>query len=278
MRSTTLVVSADQARHLEAIIARHISPQRLVLRASLVLLVAAGHPIRAAARRRGCRPSTVRKWCRRFAADGVAGLADASRPGRPRRITPRNAVRSSPPPAQRQKITAWRGFGVERNIAGARRHRLRPGRTHQCPKRATHPQVGLHQTPSLCLLEAPHRPDFDVKMRPIVELYVNPPADGPVVCADEKTCIQALQCRHPDLPIRRPGELSRREVEYTRHGTRCLTAGLFVHSGEIFGILTEIRPRDVFLAFLDLLDTKVPDGQVIHLIVDKPEHTPRRAH
>ena len=278
MRSTTLVVSADQARHLEAIIARHISPQRLVLRASLVLLVAAGHPIRAAARRRGCRPSTVRKWCRRFAADGVAGLADASRPGRPRRITPAERCSviatacAAPEDYGLEGISVWSGRLLARAVTAS-------GRVAHISARSVQRILKLASI-------KPHRcaywkrrtdPDFDVKMRPIVELYINPPADGPVVSADEKTCIQALQRRHPDLPIRRPGELSRREVEYTRHGTRCLTAGLFVHTGEVFGIVTENRPRDVFLAFLDLLDTKVPEGQVIHLIVDNL-NTHRGAH
>jgi len=120
-------------------------------------------------------------------------------------------------------------------------------------------------------------PNFDVKMRPIVDLYVHPPTDGPVVCADEKTCIQALQRRFPDLPVRRPGELSKREVEYHRHGTRCLTAGLFAHTGEIFGMVTPRRPREVFVAFLDLLHSKVPEGKVIHLIVDNL-NTHRGAH
>ena len=35
-------------------------------------------------------------------------------------------------------------------------------------------------------------PTFDTKMRPIVGLYVNPPSDGPVVCADECTRIAGL--------------------------------------------------------------------------------------
>jgi len=278
MRSTNLVVSADQARHLEAIIARHTSPQRLVLRASVVLLVAAGHPIRAVARCCGCRAATVRKWCRRFASDGLTGLADASRPGRPRRITP--AERCSviatacavPEDYGLEGHSVWSGTLLARAVTAS-------GRVAHISARSVQRILKLASI-------KPHRcaywkrrtdPDFDVKMRPIVELYVNPPADGPVVSADEKTCIQALQRRHPDLPIRRPGELSRREVEYTRHGTRCLTAGLFVHTGEVFGIVTETRPRDVFLAFLDLLDTKVPDGQVIHLIVDNL-NTHRGAH
>ncbi len=93
-------------------------------------------------------------------------------------------------------------------------------------------------------------------MRPVIDLYLNPPADGPVVCADEKTCIQALQRRFPDLSPSRPGQLRRRSVEYVRHGTRCLTAGLFVHTGKILGLVTPTRPKEVFLDFLNLLDAR----------------------
>ncbi len=111
-------------------------------------------------------------------------------------------------------------------------------------------------------------PAFTAKMRPILDLYLHPPADGPVWSIDEKTSIQALQRRFPDLPLRRPGELAKREAEYVRHGTRCLTAGLNVHTGEVVGLVTERRPASVFIAFLDLLDAHVPPGQVIHAVVD----------
>jgi hypothetical protein len=50
-------------------------------------------------------------------------------------------------------------------------------------------------------------------MRPIIDLYFDPPTDGPVWCLDEKTSIQALQRRHPELPLRRPGERIKREAE-----------------------------------------------------------------
>src|SRR5439155_20896755 len=45
-------------------------------------------------------------------------------------------------------------------------------------------------------------------------------------------------------------------------------AGLFVHTGKIVGMVTPSRPKEVFLAFLDLLDASVPEGQVIHLVLD----------
>lgn len=269
MRSANLVVSDAQLHQLQAIVARHTSSQRLVLRASLILLVGSGQPLRAVARIHHCRVATVRKWCRRFAVDGLAGLADASRSGRPRRITSAErcsviaAACETPQQYGLEGYTAWSGALLARAVIGS-------GRVARISARSVQRILNLASL-------KPHRtaywkrrsdPDFDSKMRPIVELYVNPPADGPVVCADEKTCIQALERRFPDLPNRRPGELSRREVEYIRHGTRCLTAGLFVHTGEILGLVTPTRPKDVFLAFLDLLDGKVPDGQRIHLIVD----------
>jgi hypothetical protein len=53
-----------------------------------------------------------------------------------------------------------------------------------------------------------------------------------LVSTDEKTGIQALERLHPDLPMG-PGAVQRREYEYTRHGTLCLTANLEVWCGWI---------------------------------------------
>lgn len=53
-----------------------------------------------------------------------------------------------------------------------------------------------------------------------------------LVSTDEKTGIQALERLHPDLPMG-PGRVQRREYEYTRHGTLCLTANLEVWCGWI---------------------------------------------
>ena len=111
-------------------------------------------------------------------------------------------------------------------------------------------------------------PLFALTMRGIVDLYLRPPVNDPVVCADEKACIQALSRRFPDQLPRRPGQLRRRSVEYVRHGTRCLRAAFFVHTGRVLGMVTPRRPKEVFLAFLDLLDVNVPAEQVIHLVLD----------
>ena len=51
-----------------------------------------------------------------------------------------------------------------------------------------------------------------------------------LVSTDEKTGIQALERLYPDIPAG-PGRVQRREFEYIRHGTLCLTANLEVWCG-----------------------------------------------
>jgi transposase len=61
---------------------------RLVERARIVWLSAEGRRVAAIAEEVGCHAQTVRLWLARFNAGGVAGLADAPRPGGPATYTP----------------------------------------------------------------------------------------------------------------------------------------------------------------------------------------------
>lgn len=110
-------------------------------------------------------------------------------------------------------------------------------------------------------------PDFDAKMRPIIDLYSIRPPTGRSGASTRRPRSR-LCSRHPELPLRRPGELIKREAEYIRHGTCCLTAGFEVHTGKVLGLVTARRPAEVFTRFLDRLHAHVPAGQVIHAVVD----------
>jgi hypothetical protein len=71
-----------------------------------------------------------------------------------------------------------------------------------------------------------------------------------LVSTDEKTSIQALQRLHPDLPMG-PGRIQRREHEYQRHGTICLTANLEIWCGWILApTLSATRTEADFLAHI----------------------------
>ena len=69
-----------------------------------------------------------------------------------------------------------------------------------------------------------------------------------LVSTDEKTGMQALERLHPDLPAG-PGRVQRREYEYQRHGTLCLTANLEVWCGWVIApTLGPTRTEADFLA------------------------------
>lgn len=53
-----------------------------------------------------------------------------------------------------------------------------------------------------------------------------------VISTDEKTGIQALERKHPNLPMK-PGKVQRREFEYIRHGTQTLIANFEVATGKL---------------------------------------------
>jgi transposase len=72
-----------------------------------------------------------------------------------------------------------------------------------------------------------------------------------VVSTDEKTSIQALERKYPDIPMG-PGRVQSREHEYIRHGTLCLTANLEVWCGWIIApTLGPTRTEGDFAAHIE---------------------------
>jgi transposase len=53
-----------------------------------------------------------------------------------------------------------------------------------------------------------------------------------VICNDELTGVQALERKHPGLPLR-PGKVERREYEYIRHGTLSFMVNFEVATGHL---------------------------------------------
>ena len=86
----------------------------------------------------------------------------------------------------------------------------------------------------------PRDPDFAVKAARALDLYARIWADQPldddeyVLCADEKTQLQALSRCHPDLPPA-PGRVRRCEFEYRRGGTLAYLAAYDVHAATVVG-------------------------------------------
>jgi len=114
-------------------------------------------------------------------------------------------------------------------------------------------------------------PQFEVKMQELVGLYLQALAmyqRGEILlCVDEKTSIQALERKHPTIPGQ-AGSITKIEHEYTRHGTRCLTAGFEVATGQVLGMLTPNRPAEVFAEFVRRVCDRYAQAPSLHLVVD----------
>ena len=77
-------LSDEQSEELQSLTRSTTAPTGKTRRADIVLRAARGERIRVIAREVGVRRDVVRKWIDRFIAEGMAGLDDLPRPGRPR--------------------------------------------------------------------------------------------------------------------------------------------------------------------------------------------------
>ena len=87
-RQASPVVLSDEDRHfLESQARRHKAPRSLSDRCRMVLLCAQGLQSKDVAECLGVHEHTVGKWRRRFVQDGIEGLTDEYRAGRPRTVS-----------------------------------------------------------------------------------------------------------------------------------------------------------------------------------------------
>jgi hypothetical protein len=80
----------DERAILQKRAGAHTAPHWEVVRARIVLLAAKGFPNKEIAARLDTSPQTVCKWRKRFYEEGLGGLEDRPRSGRPPVFSPRS--------------------------------------------------------------------------------------------------------------------------------------------------------------------------------------------
>ena len=256
-RLAPLRLSEEERSELEALASRRKTAQALALRARIVLACAEGAQNKDVAAKLNLDNATVGKWRRRFVQHRVDGLRDEPRSGAPRTIddTRIEAVIVRTLESLPRDATHWSSRGMAK---------------------ASGLSVSSVQRIWRAFGLQPHRietfklstdPDFVVKVRDIVGLYVSPPEHAIVLCVDEKFQIQALDRSQPMLPMR-PGQPARRSHDYTRHGTTSLFAALDIATGKIIGKCYGRHRAAEFRKFLDEIEAAVPRGLDVHLVMD----------
>lgn len=108
---------------------------------------------------------------------------------------------------------------------------------------------------------------FAEKLEVIVGLYLNPPEHAIVLCADEKSQIQALDRTQPGLPLKK-GRCGTMTHDYKRNGTATLFAALNTLDGTVISMCDDRHRHQEWLKFLRVIDEVTPQGKAIHLIAD----------
>jgi transposase len=230
-------------------------PAGLARRALIVLLAADGVGTNEIVARVGVSKPTVIAWKKRYTAEGLGGLDDRPKPGRPRTVDELAIVQATlQPPQETLGVTHWstrllaEQLGVSNyTIAKVwQRWGLQPWRAETF-KFSTDPEL-------------------EAKIRDVVGLYLDPPEKAVVLCVDEKSQIQALDRTAPILPLR-PGLPEKATHDYLRHGTTTLYAALEVATGKVTDACYPRHRSDEFLKFLKLVAKTYPRVN-LHVVVD----------
>ena len=266
MVSKRIAVSAEDRAELERIVRARRCERRTLERAQIVLLAGEGMSAARIAERVGCSEKLVARWRSRYERDGLAGLLDLPRAGRPLTHGPETralliAKACTRPPqtesGQRRERWTYEELGAEVGMSGSQAHVI-----------LSRAEIKPHRTDDWMMTDST-QPEFEERLRDVCGLYVDPPANVLVVSIDEKTGIQAKAPTRPDAPPA-AGKPARREHEYTRNGTQCLFACLNVQAGDVIGMPSKTRNRFDLIRFLDRCDEEIPivEGQRIVAISD----------
>jgi transposase len=234
------------------------TPTRLMKRAKMVLMAAEGEQDKTIAEGLGIDRRQVSRWRRRFIEKRLTGIEkDLPRGGR--KATKREQMapliiekttQTKPSNATHWSVrTLADTLGIDKSMVQRVWH-------------ASGLKPHLFKT-----FKVSRDKKFAEKVIDVVGLYLNPPEHALVLCADEKTSVQALDRTQPGLPLVK-GRLGTMTHDYKRNGTTTLFAALEMAEGSIIGTCMNRHRHQEWIKFLNLIDQQTPQDLDLHLIVD----------
>ncbi len=255
-RPRPIVLTFTDRGELERLEKTPSTPAGLSRRAQAVLLLAQGLSGVEVARRIGYTVVQVSRIRGRFAQEGLPGLLDRPRPGRPPEISARKRARvvalTLRPPSPGTTQWTTRDMAQRTGLSHSTVHRIWKAHALQPHRISTFKFTTDAQA--------------EEKIHDVVGLYLNPPTNAVVLCLDEKTQIQALSRTQPMLPIR-PGLPARQTHDYRRNGITSLFAALEIATGKIVGHCSETHNGSDFLSFLRRVN-RLYRSRELHIVLD----------
>lgn len=252
-----VALANDDRQHLSAIAHSRSLPHGMVMRARIVLMAADDISNVEIAKKLGLSQQSVCIWRKRYLDQGIQGLHDELKPGRPRTVSDeriatlvRKTLKSKPVDGTHWTI---RSIARETRISNTTVHRIWQAFGLQ-PHRQKHFKLSTD-------------PFFVDKVRDIVGLYLSPPENAIVLCVDEKSQIQALERTQPMLPMGL-GYVEGVTHDYERHGTTTLFAALDISNGDVLAQCKRRHRHQEYLTFLKHVEQNVPPKLDVHVVVD----------
>ena len=193
----SIEIGAEDRAELERIVRSTTAEVRMVERAQIVLACRRG----PARRRRsggcwGARRTRRRSGAARYEQDGIAGLGDLPRSGKPLVFSQADRARliakactrppETPEGAQQERWT-YEQLGAAVGMSASHAHVI-----------LARADVKPHLTDYWMMTDF-SQPEFEERCKEICGLYVNPPENVLVLSLDEKTGIQAKAPTKPDV-------------------------------------------------------------------------------
>ena len=256
-----------------------------VVRARIVLLAAEGLRNVEIARRVGVCVDVVSKWRKRFCTEGLAGLGDRPRSGRPRRfgseiVAGVKALACEPPEARDVALSRWSSLEL---AAQAVSEGLVESISSSTVRRWLHAAAIKPWRHRSWIF--PRDPDFAAKAARVLDLYARRwegmmlGPDDYVISADEKSQLQALRRCHPGLPAG-PRRVRRVEFEYQRGGTLAYMAAYDVHHARLIGTVapkTGIEPFEVLVERVMTMEPYASARRVFWVVDNGSSHNGKRS-
>ena len=250
-------LNKNDRRQLQSLTRKHDLPQGFVRRIRPILLADEGFQNSEIAVLVDLHRNSIGKWRSRYNRDGLAGLEDRPRSGKPPKYSPAQIqsvvtkVCGKPP----EGTTRWTNAALAKAV--------------DMPGSVVHGILKKHDL-------HPHRlrtfnfspdPEFEDKLPEVVGLYMSPPQNAAVLCMDEKTGIQALGRTQPMLLPLKSAKPKTWTNEYVRHGTRTMLAALDIATGKATTWVNKTRKSADFVTFMNKVVNEYPD-QRLYVIMD----------
>jgi transposase len=295
-----VVITERQQQVLRKMSTATTVAQRLVQRATIILLAFVGMANQDIAQRVGLERHQIGIWRRRWQGafnDLVriectedapaklrhaieAVLTDADRPGCPGKFTAEQitllfALACEPPEKSGLPITHWTGAelaaeAVKRGIVDS----ISPSQVNRLLREA---QLQPHKSRYWLNTTEKDPEVFAAQVQMVCACYHDAPQlyyyhDTHTLSVDEMTGIQALERIAPTLSMK-PGQTQRREFEYERHGTLTLIGNFHVVTGELIApTLGPTRTEPDFASHIEQTIQLDPQARYVFVLDGQPEH------